>query len=270
MTATLAHFNFSDQFMGFWGSSGPSQSTIFGSTSIFVVSGSFLSESSLGWPASRSISFSKLELVGDPFPFGAEAVEAGTFSESVPLATSGVEDVVTSGAGRSPFSGSIDDLASGAECGAVSWTDTGSASSFVDVVAPDAVPDAISDGIVPVADEGALATGPDAIPGAIHGSISSGPGFRAFSKLFESAAPSAAGTVARVMELSSEIADESFSGAHWAIVEGARLVVAYLFAAGILACWPLGGRLYEAVAGAVEETGCSGASEKASVVDAKD
>lgn len=83
MTATLAHFNLSDQFMGFLGSSGPSQSTIFGSTSVLVVSSSFLSESSLRWPASRSISFSKLELAGDPFPFGTGIVEVGTFSGSV-------------------------------------------------------------------------------------------------------------------------------------------------------------------------------------------
>ena len=83
MTATLAHFNFSDQFMGFWGSSGPSQSTMFGFTSLFVISGSLLLDSSLRWPASRSISFSKLELAGDPFPFGTWSIEAGTFSGSV-------------------------------------------------------------------------------------------------------------------------------------------------------------------------------------------
>lgn len=83
MTATLAHFSFSDQFTGFLGSSGPSQSTMFGSTSVFVVSGSFFSELSLRWPASRSISFSKVELAGDSFPVGAEIVELGNFSGSV-------------------------------------------------------------------------------------------------------------------------------------------------------------------------------------------
>ena len=82
MTATLAHFNFSDQFTGFLGSSGPSQSTMSGSTSLCIVSGSFLSDSSLRWPASKSISFSKLELAGDPFPFGAWTVDGGTFSGS--------------------------------------------------------------------------------------------------------------------------------------------------------------------------------------------
>ena len=95
MTATLAHFSFSDQFMGFFGSSGPSQSTMFGSTSCFVVSDSFLSEPSLRWPASRSISFSKLELAGDPPPFGAGTVEVGIFSGSVPWAASGIDDVAT-------------------------------------------------------------------------------------------------------------------------------------------------------------------------------
>ncbi len=83
ITATLAHFNFSDQFMGLLGSSGPSQSTIFGSASVFVVSCSIFSESSLRWPASRSTSFSKLELGGDPLPLGNGTVEAGTFSGSV-------------------------------------------------------------------------------------------------------------------------------------------------------------------------------------------
>ncbi len=76
MTATFAHFSLSDQFMGFLGSSGPSQSTMFGfNTSALVVSSSFLSESSLRWPASRSISFSRLKLAGDPFPFATGSVE---------------------------------------------------------------------------------------------------------------------------------------------------------------------------------------------------
>ena len=83
MTATLAHFNFSDQFTGLLRSSGPSQSTIFGSTSVLVPSGSFLSESSLRWPASRSISFSNSELASDPFPFATGTVEVDTFSGSV-------------------------------------------------------------------------------------------------------------------------------------------------------------------------------------------
>ena len=47
MTVMLAHFNFSDQLIGFLGSSGPSQSTIIGSTAVVSVSGSFLSKSSL-------------------------------------------------------------------------------------------------------------------------------------------------------------------------------------------------------------------------------
>ncbi len=76
MTPTFAHFSLSDQFTGFLGSSGPSQSTMFGfNTSAMVVSSSFLSESSLRWPASRSISFSRLELAGDPFSFATGSVE---------------------------------------------------------------------------------------------------------------------------------------------------------------------------------------------------
>ena len=83
ITATLAHFIFSGQFMGFLGSSGPSQSTMFVSTSCLFASGSCLSESSLPWPASISISLSKLELAGVPFSFRAGIVEEDTFSGSV-------------------------------------------------------------------------------------------------------------------------------------------------------------------------------------------
>lgn len=65
MTATLPHLSFSDQFMGFAGSSGPSQSTMFGSDPACCVSSSFLLDDELGVPASRSVStvsFSRSEL----------------------------------------------------------------------------------------------------------------------------------------------------------------------------------------------------------------
>ena len=231
MTATLAHFSFSDQFMGFWGSSGPSQSTIFGSASVFIVSGSFLSESSLRWPASRSISFSKLEPAGDAFPFGTGNAEIGTFSGSVLLAASGAES--------NAFFGSVDGAASGTKSGAVSGTDAGITSGFVDIGALDAVPGTISrfvDEIASGADRYAFVAEPDAAPGAIRVSFSSGPGVRAFSKLGNPTPPSAAGTVLPVVIRSSEGDDEAFSGTHWDIVEGARPAGEGLFIADRPAC----------------------------------
>lgn len=123
------------------------------------------------------------------------------------------------------------------------------------------------DGVFPGADESAFTAEPDTVPGAIHGSFSSGPGVKALSRLFDSASPC---HTAPAVGLSWESADEPFSGAHCAIVEGVRPAGEYLCAAGIPACWPTGGTLDDAATGAVEEEGCSGASENASVVDAKD
>ena len=137
MTATLAHFKFSDQLIGFLGSSGPSQSTMFGSASALVVPGSCFLESSLAWPASRSIFSSKLALLGDPFPF-AGPVEAGFFSGSVLLASRGIEDVASSGAGARLASASVDNFASGEENGAASEPGAGTASGFVEAIVPDA------------------------------------------------------------------------------------------------------------------------------------
>ena len=65
MTATLPHLSFSDQFMGFARSSGPSQSTMFGSDPACCVSSSFLLDDELRVPASRSVStvsFSRSEV----------------------------------------------------------------------------------------------------------------------------------------------------------------------------------------------------------------
>ena len=143
MTPTLAHFRVSDQFTGFFGSSGPSQSTMFGSTTVLVVPGSSFLESSLAWPASRSIfSSNKLELLGDPFPFGGP-VEAGFFSGSVSLATSGIEYFASSESGARTVGTSVDDFASGEENWAISEPGAGTASDFVEAIAPVvAAPDA--------------------------------------------------------------------------------------------------------------------------------
>ena len=202
MTATLAHFNFSDQCTGFLGSSGPSQSTIFGSTSVFVISASFFSESSLRWPASRSISFSKLELAGDASPFGTGTVEVGNFSGSVLWPPSGIEGVAGSGTCPLTFSESVDGVASVAEYGgfsrAASKTDAGTASGFVDVATPGAVPSTVSglfDEIASGANRGASAVESDTIPGTIHEFFSSGSGVRALSKFLDSTPPSAVGIV---------------------------------------------------------------------------
>lgn len=124
--------------------------------------------------------------------------------------------------------------------------------------------------ISPGAVKGALTTEPDTVPGAIHGSFSSGPGVKAFSRLLDSTTSCHTGTVAPAVELSWESADEPFSGAHCAIVEGVRPDGEYLCAAGIPACWPTGDMLDDAATGAVEEEGCSAASENTSVVDVKD
>ena len=138
MTATLAHFNFSGQFTGFLGSSGPSQSTIFGSTSVLLVPMSFFSESSLAWPASRSIFSSKLELLGGGlFPFD-RPVEVGFFSGSVSLAPLGIEDVAKSEAGASTAFGSVDNVASDEEYWATSEIGAGTALGIVETGAPDA------------------------------------------------------------------------------------------------------------------------------------
>ena len=97
----------------------------------------------------------------------------------------------------------MDDVASGAEYGAVSRTDAGIASGFVDVIASDAVPDIICgfvDAIAFGADGGASAAEPDTIPGATLGPFSSAPGIQAFSKFFDSVSSSAPGTVAAVVE----------------------------------------------------------------------
>ena len=146
MTATLAHFKFSDQLIGFFGSSGPSQSTMFGSASA-VVQGSCFLESSLAWPASRSIFSSKLALLGDPFPF-AGPVKAGFFSGSVLLATRGIEDVASSEAGARLAFASVDKFASGEENRAVSEPGAGTASGFVEAIVPDAAAPGVAPGIV--------------------------------------------------------------------------------------------------------------------------
>lgn len=88
MTATLPHLSFSDQFMGFAGSSGPSQSTMLGSDPACCVSSSFLLDDELRVPASRSVftvSFSRSELafggasdIEDMLP--ASSVVEGSFS----------------------------------------------------------------------------------------------------------------------------------------------------------------------------------------------
>lgn len=101
------------------------------------------------------------------------------------------------------FSGSVAGVAFGAEYGTVFGTDDGTASGFVDVVTADVVPGTIP-GFV---DEIGFGTGKvasavelDAIPGAIHGSFSSGPGVRAFSRNLDPTAPGAAGTLAPDVE----------------------------------------------------------------------
>lgn len=69
-------------------SSGPSQSTIFGSTSDFCVTCSFLSNDEMPFPTSRSISLFKSELVGKDSslparsPEGADVKPEGVGSES--------------------------------------------------------------------------------------------------------------------------------------------------------------------------------------------
>ena len=65
ITATLLHFNFSDQLTGFWGSSLPSQSTMLGSSSVCVVCSLSSSGVDSRLPCSRSISSSVSELAGD-------------------------------------------------------------------------------------------------------------------------------------------------------------------------------------------------------------
>ena len=152
----------------------------------------------------------------------------------------GKENVGTSGYESISSFGSVNGAASGAECRAVSGTNADIDSGSVDFVGSEAVSITIS-GLVgdtaPVADKGISVVEPDAVPRAIHDTLSPGTGGRAFSKLFDSTAPSAAGTAAPFVELSSEITDGLFSGAHCAIVEGARPAGEYLVAAGISACW---------------------------------
>ena len=65
MTATLPHLSPPVQLYGFFGSSGPSHPTMFGSTSVCCVSGSFLLDEEPRWAASKSMSFSRSELADD-------------------------------------------------------------------------------------------------------------------------------------------------------------------------------------------------------------
>lgn len=184
-----------------------------------------------------------------------------------------IEDVATSGADSITFSGFVNGVAFGAEYGAGSGTDAGIASGLVDVVGPDAVLGTMSncaDGTASGADTGTSAAEPDATLGAMPVSFSSNPGVRAFLKLADPPPPSADSAVVSVAVWCSEDADDSFSGIHSDIVEGARPSGSRPFTEGALACWPSGSRLGDAAEGAARKEGCSGASENASVVDAKD
>ena len=112
MTATLPHFNPPAQLYGLLGSSGPSQPTMLGSTSVWSVPGSFLLDEEPRWAASRSMSSSRLELADDLFSFSSDVEEAA----------GGVEDLVASGSTDVSFSGSVDDNnCSGVEGAVVSW-----------------------------------------------------------------------------------------------------------------------------------------------------
>ncbi len=70
MTAILPHFSRTGQFIGFWGSSGPAQSTMFVFGAGYSVVTALLLEDMLRrCPVSRSGSFSGSELTGEQFSF---------------------------------------------------------------------------------------------------------------------------------------------------------------------------------------------------------
>ena len=198
MTAMLAALSFPDQFMGLLGSSGPSQPTMFGSTSVglVVMSDSFLYESSLRRPASRSDSFSKLEPEVDAFPFATGMAEIGTFSVPRLQTPSWSEIALDSGLDGSTLLGSVDGMAFDAECGAVA----GIASGLVASGAPLGRVTGLIDGPASGTDKATSAGKLDAIPGAVHVSCFSGPVVRAF-RMDVSFSPSSAagGTVPEVV-----------------------------------------------------------------------
>lgn len=115
-----------------------------------------------------------------------------------------------------------------------------------------------------------VASEADAIVGDIHGSFSSGPGARASSRVVESIPGCCAGTVLCLLVLCLDDDDEPFSGIHCDIVDGAGPAGVSSLATGILTCGPWGGTADDTATGVVEVENCSGASEKASVVDARD
>lgn len=105
-TAILPHLNLSDQLTGFLGSSGPSQSTMFGSTGSTFSSVSDFSTDDTPFPASRStgcslnpfstcISFSRSEPSGDDASFPLSALDEGL---GVACTVSGGVDCATCGA----------------------------------------------------------------------------------------------------------------------------------------------------------------------------
>ena len=174
---------------------------MFGSTSVFVGSGPFLPEFSLGGFASRSMSFSKLELAGVPL---------STALRSAPVA----------------------------KYGTVSGTGAVTAPGLVDNVASEAV-------------------------------------FGGFSKLLEGSVSDAGKSVSAenldgIGVFFSCSLDESLSGIHWDMVEGASPAEASLLVTDTPACWSRLDALFGAApCDMVEEGGCW-ASEKVSVVDAKE
>lgn len=113
MTATLPHFNLADQFIGFSGSSGPSQFTLFGSDTVCsAASISVLLEEELsGLPVSRSTSLSTSELVGDICSLAAASILSEAEDVAVPwvdVVFSGSEDCRTSGVEIRAVTGNVD------------------------------------------------------------------------------------------------------------------------------------------------------------------
>lgn len=124
MTATLPHFNLADQFIGFCGSSEPSQFTMFGSdTACSAASTSVLLDEELRrLPASRSTSLSSSALVGDVCSLADVCI------------VSGVEDVAVQRRVDVIISWSGDCRTSGAEIGAVAGDVDGDIMGTVGVI----------------------------------------------------------------------------------------------------------------------------------------
>lgn len=120
MTATLPRLNLADQFIGFCGSSGPSQLTTFGSRSACsVVSISILLEEELRLSSpSRSISLSSHELAGGVCLLATECIASGaedvSASGRVDMVVSGSDDCRTSAAVTGAVSGNVDGGITGA------------------------------------------------------------------------------------------------------------------------------------------------------------